>query len=157
MIVKTFLLLQFIYVASVLNPNEITYETINKIIGSFVNIGSTLTPWKRNWINQEILYGSKAKRWLNFIDASTFFKSLKISWIKRYALDRLDDHWADIIDEKMTLRGPKAVSCMISLHFPCIQGFFRVWLDFNTSFHFRPTKMHKVKILKTTEKQEKMN
>ena len=41
---------------------------------------------------------------LSFIDACTFFMSFKVSWIKRYATDRLDDHWADIIDEKLKMR-----------------------------------------------------
>ena len=54
---KTFLPPKFIYVASVLDPSDSTYEKINKIICSFVNTGSTLTRGKRNWINQEILYG----------------------------------------------------------------------------------------------------
>ena len=74
------------------------------MIRSFVNTGSTLTPGKENWIHQDILYGSKAKGGLNFIDAGNFFKSLKASWIKRYATDRLDDHWADIIDRELKLK-----------------------------------------------------
>ena len=43
--------------------------------------------------------------------------SLKVSWIKAYATDRLDDHGADIIDEKLKLResitltwGPEALT-----------------------------------------------
>ena len=94
-IVKTFLLPQLVHVTSVLDHNDNTYETINKMIWSFVNTGSTLTPRKGNWIHQDILYGLKGEAGLNSIDARNFFKSLKISWIKRYATDRLDDHWAD--------------------------------------------------------------
>ena len=37
--------------------------------------------------------------------------------------------------------GPEALMCMISRNYPCIEGFFKAWLDFKTSFHFRPTKM----------------
>ena len=36
---KTFLLPQFIYIASILDPNEINYENVNKMIRSFVNTG----------------------------------------------------------------------------------------------------------------------
>ena len=102
-IAKTFLLPQFIYVASVLDPNDSTYETINKMIRSFVNTGSTLTPSKGNWIYQDILLRSKLEEGLNFIDAWNFFKSLKISWIERYATGRPDDHRADIIDRGLKL------------------------------------------------------
>lgn len=103
-IAKTFLLPQFIYVASVLDPSEGIYDTINMFIRSFVNTGSTLTSGNGNGIKQNILYGSKAEGGMNFIDGRNFLKSLKISWIKRYATDRLDDHWADIIDERLKIK-----------------------------------------------------
>ena len=57
--------------------------------------------------------------------------SVKISWIKRYATDRLDDHWADIIDRKLKISrgrrrqiltwGTEALTCMINKNFPCIE------------------------------------
>ena len=102
-IAKTFLLPQFTYVASVLDPSPSTYDTINKMMRSFVNTGSTLPLGKGNWINQDILYASKSEGGFNFIHVRSFFMSLKISWIKRYATDRLDDHWADIIDRQVQL------------------------------------------------------
>ena len=93
---------------------------------------------------------------MNFIDTRTFFKSLKISWIKRYATERLHDHLANIIDRQLKLTkrtrvqilrwGPEALTCMISNNFPCIKGFSKAWLDFITSFHFRPTNRHKTSI-----------
>ena len=102
-IAKTFLLPQFTYVASVLDPNPNTYDVINKMLRNFVNTGSTIPLGKCNWINQDILYGSKSEGGFNFIDARSFFLSLKIYWIKRYATDRLDDHWADIIDRELKI------------------------------------------------------
>ena len=58
-IAKTFLLPQFTYAASVLDPSASTYDTINRMLRSFVNTGSTLILGKVNWINQEdILYDS---------------------------------------------------------------------------------------------------
>ena len=83
-IAKVFLLPQFVYIATVLDPSEGTYEQINRYIRNFVNTGSTLASGDRNWIHQDILYGSKAEGGFNFIDARNFFKSMKISWIKRY-------------------------------------------------------------------------
>ena len=94
---------QFTYVASVLDPSPNTYEAINKMLRSFVSTGSTIPQGKGNWINQDILYGPKSEGGFNFIHARSFFMSLKISWIKRYATDRLDDHWADIIDRELKI------------------------------------------------------
>ena len=151
-IAKTFLLPQFTYVASVMDPSPNTYEVINKMLRSFVNTGSTIPLGKGNWINQDILYAPKSEGGFNFIDARSFFLSLKISWIKRYATDRLDDHWADIIDRELKISrgrrrqiltwGTEALTCMISKNFPCIETFFKAWTDFKTSFHFRPAKTH---------------
>ena len=82
-IAKVFLLPQFVYIASVLDPDDKTYEQINRYIRTFVNTGSTLASGTRNWIHQDILYGPKSEGGFNFIDARYFFKSVKISWIKR--------------------------------------------------------------------------
>ena len=73
------------------------------MIRSFVNTGSTLAPGKRNWIHQDIIYGSKSEGGLNFINARNLFKSLKISLIQRYVTDRLDDYLADIINRELKL------------------------------------------------------
>ena len=76
-IAKTFLLPQFTYIASVLDPWTRTYDTINRMLRSCVNSGSTLTLGKGNWIHQDILYGSKSERGLNFIDAQIFFQVIE--------------------------------------------------------------------------------
>ena len=69
---------------------------------------------------------------------------MKISWIKRYATDRLDNHGADNVYRELKLRkrkraqiltwGHEALTCIISNKFPCIEGFFKEGLDFKTSF-----------------------
>ena len=88
----------------------------------------------RNWINQHILYIANAGGELNFIDARAFFLSFKMSWIRIYAYDKLDDHWSDIIDKNQGVRkrartqalicGPGALRPMINSDFPCMQGHF---------------------------------
>ena len=78
-IAKTFLSPQFTYVASVLDPSPSTYNTIIRMLRSFVNTGSTLPLGKGNWIKQDFLYASKSEGGFNFIDARSFFMSLKIS------------------------------------------------------------------------------
>ena len=98
------------------------------------------------------MYAPKSEGGFNFIDASSFFRSLKVSWIKRYATDGLDNHWADIIDRELEISkgrrmqiltwGTEALTCMINNKFPYIEGFFKAWVDFKTSYHFRPAKTH---------------
>ena len=91
---------QFTYIASVLDPANSTYDEINKIIGLFINTGTSKPCTQKNWIHKDILYGPKSEGGLNFIDARSFFLSLKISWVKRYASDALYDHWAKNSIEK---------------------------------------------------------
>ena len=69
MIAKTFLLPQFTYTTSVLDPSDKTYNTINRFIRNFVNTGTTKRSTKNNWIHQDILYGPKNEGGLSFIDA----------------------------------------------------------------------------------------
>ena len=38
--------------------------------------------------------------------------------------------------------GTEALTCLINKKFPCIEGFFKAWVDFKTSYHFRPAKTH---------------
>ena len=94
---------QFTYIASVLDPANSTYDEINRIIGCFINTGTSKPCTQKNWIHKDILYGPKSEGGLNFIDARSFFLSLKISWVKRYASDALDDHWADLIDLQLNV------------------------------------------------------
>ena len=35
-----------------------------------------------------------------------FFHGLKCSWVKRYAVDKVDDHWADMLDIHLKLTPP---------------------------------------------------
>ena len=73
---------QFTYIASVLDPANSTYDEINKIIGLFINTGTSKPCTQKNWIHKDILYGPKSEGGLNFIDNRSFFLSLKISWVK---------------------------------------------------------------------------
>ena len=73
---------QLTYIASVLDPANSTYDEINKIIGLFINTGTSKPCTQKNWIHKDILYGPKSEGGLNFIDARSFFLSLKISWVK---------------------------------------------------------------------------
>ena len=60
-------------------------------MGNYINTESTSSPVNSTWINQKILYGSKEKIGLNFINAWVFFLSLKVSRMKRYATDFINE------------------------------------------------------------------
>ena len=68
------------------------------------------------------------------IDIKEFVTSIKCSWIKRYTLSRLDDHWADMIDLRFNLTmdtrhtlleyGPERFNNIIKLNLPGISSLF---------------------------------
>ena len=60
-IAKTFMLPQFTYIASALDPSDSAYDVIDKVIGLFINTGTTNPCTKRNWIHKDILYGPKSE------------------------------------------------------------------------------------------------
>ena len=68
------------------------------------------------------------------IDIHEFVTSIKCSWIKRYTLGRLDDHWTDMLDiifnltmdTRLTLLtyGPERFNNIIKLNLPGISSLF---------------------------------
>ena len=137
-----------------LDPNDKTYETIDHFIWNFSNIGTTKPNTRKFRIHQDIQYGPKNEEGLNFIDAGSFFLSLKISWVKRYASDKLYDYSADIIDEKFGVEwstrnqvldwGTEAFTDIAKSSLPCIRSFFNAWLLFKTCFHNRSPDTHNI-------------
>ena len=108
------------------------------------------------WIHQDILYGPKNEGGLNFINARSFFLSLKISWVKRYAPDKFDDYWADIINERLGVEGStrnqvldwgtEALVDVAQSSLSCIKSCFNAWLLFKICFHDRPPLFQMAKI-----------
>ena len=41
------------------------------------------------------------------INIKDIFSGLKLSWIRRYALNKINDHWCDIIDKECGIEDPK--------------------------------------------------
>ena len=52
----------------------------------------------RHWISKELLYTPTCRGGFGIIRVHDFIKAIKCSWIKRYCVDKLNDHWADILD-----------------------------------------------------------
>ena len=61
-----------------------------------------------------------------------FFQALKCSWIKRYVVNAVDDHWGDLLDihlkltpdtrEDLLLWGSEKLNSIISKKIPCISS-----------------------------------
>ena len=57
-------------------------------------------------VKEEVLYGRKSEGGFGMIRVDDFFNGLKCSWIKRYCVDKIDDHWADLLDQQLKLTPP---------------------------------------------------
>merc|ERR1712055_226683 len=75
-------------------------EYIQSILDNFVLYNSFLNHGQKSryWINQDILYGNKNLGGFNAIRVSDFILSLKTSWMHRYAVAKVNDHWCDQLD-----------------------------------------------------------
>ena len=62
---------------------------------------------KTLWIDSETLCNDKKLGGFGCINIKDFFSGLKLGWIRRYALDKINDHWCDILD---TLCGIEDIS-----------------------------------------------
>ena len=82
-------------------------DTSNKIINDFQiqinNYVNDIKPNGRNWINNEQLYTPTEKGGLGMIRLNDFYDAIKVSWIRCYAIDMIDDHWAEMIDTHYAL------------------------------------------------------
>ena len=51
------------------------------------------------WISKSKIYQPINKGGLNCIELESFFKSIKLNWIKRYTSNEYNDYWTDLLDE----------------------------------------------------------
>ena len=73
-----------------------------------------------------------------------FTEAIRVSWIRRYAVECTDDHWADIIDQKLNLNintrneilkyGPERFNTIIKAKIPIISNLFQSYKLFKTHF-----------------------
>ena len=94
-IAKTCLVSQLTYISTVLSPTEKNLDNIQQNIYNFVQ-GISIE--KKNWINTNQMYAPTKQGGLGMVKLEDFTQAIKVSWIRRYAVQKTDDHWADIID-----------------------------------------------------------
>ena len=147
-IAKTKLVSQITYISTVLTPNSATIAEIQTLINNFVmGIEST----NKHWINKDIIYTHTSKGGFGMIRLESFIKAIKISWIKRYCVDRIDDNWADIIDNffqispdtrhKILSFGPERLNKIIKADIPVLSSFFSAYKIFTQNFPTDPSTM----------------
>ena len=103
-VAKSLLLSQYTYVATILDSNDKKLtDKMQAQIDFFVyhnKAGSKENPRFQRWIHDDIYQGGKAVGGFKMINIEDFFKSLRLSWIRRYAFGNeqpLDDHWCDLL------------------------------------------------------------
>ena len=92
---------------------------------------------KKHWISKDLLYTPTSQGGFGIIHLHNFTKAIKCSWVKRYCIDKLDDHWADILDtflkltpdtrHTITLFGPERFNAIINEHIPCLSNIFSAY------------------------------
>ena len=82
------------------------------------------------------------------IKIADFTNAIKVSWIKRYTVDKIDDNWADMIDNYLDLTpdtrhkihqyGPERFNNIIKEDIPVISSLFTAYKAFKQHFPTKP-------------------
>ena len=78
------------------------------------------------------------------IKLDDFTLAIKVAWIRRYAIQNTQDHWADILDKELGLTndtsteifkfGPERFIKIIKLQIPAISGIMAAYKIFKHNF-----------------------
>ena len=147
-IAKTKLVSQMTYVSTVLTPTTATIAELQTLINNFV---MGIENNKKHWINKDLIYTHTSKGGIGMIRLETFIKAIKVSWIKRYSIDIIDDNWADIIDNFFQITpdtrhtihhfGPERFNKIIKANIPVISSLFSAYKTFKHNFPTHPGTM----------------
>ena len=95
-----------------------------------------------------MIYTHTSQGGLGMIRIEDFIKAIKVLWIKRYSCDKLDDNWADIIDDFLKLTpatrhhihryGPERFNNIIKANIPVISSLFTAFKSFKHQFPTDP-------------------
>ena len=144
-IAKTKIISQVTYISTVLTPNSNTVNELQTLINNFV---MGISEKNKNWISKDLLYAPTSRGGFGMIRLEDFMKAIKVSWIKRYCIDKIDDHWADIIDDYYDLTpgtrknilefGPERFNKIIKEEIPVISNLFLAYKNFKHNFPTNP-------------------
>jgi hypothetical protein len=94
-IAKVKLISQITYISTVLDIDDKIMDEIQELINNFV-MGVKAN--SKHWISKDLLYEHTSKGGFGIIRLKDFCQAIKCSWVKRYCIDNIDDHWADKLD-----------------------------------------------------------
>ena len=107
-----------------------------------------IKPGGKHWMSKDYLYTPINKGGLGIIRLEDFTKAIKCSWVKRYCTDKLDDHWADLLDIyfKVTPNtrhtilhyGPEKFNKIINLNIPGLSSIFSAYKSLKNNFPTNP-------------------
>ena len=96
-IAKCTLISQLVYPLTILDCLQSNcISKLQDLVNSFIRNSS------RPWISSKMMMSHARKGGVGLFNIEQFVKAIKTSWIRRY-LQGLDDHWTDILDEKLNL------------------------------------------------------
>ena len=109
-IANTLLLSQYTYYCSALDAiSNDQIDKIEHIIYNFIQNNAepeesyiqtgTTTQKRKKWIPDEIMFAPKNHGGLGCIRIRDFLTGLRVSWIRRYSIEKYDDHWTDLLDQ----------------------------------------------------------
>ena len=87
------------------------------------------------------------------INLKNFISALKTSWIRRYVIDQLDDHWADLAKEnrdKILDYGPEKFDSIIKANLPGISSIFTAYKKVKNLFPTDPETMDNYRMCSIT-------
>ena len=141
-IAKVKLVSQLTYISTVLETNTTMLDEIQEIINNFV---MGIKSENKHWISKDLLYTPTSKGGFGLIHLHDFTKAIKCSWVKRYCIDKLDDHWADKLDSffnltpetrhNITKYGPERFNSLINnKQFPALNSIFAAYKELKQNF-----------------------
>ena len=107
-----------------------------------------IKPGGRHWISKALLYEPTKNGGFGLINLHHFTNAIKCSWIKRYCIDNLDDHWADLLDKHFNITpetrksiltyGPERFNKLIKLNIPGLSSIFAAYKAMKSNFPTQP-------------------
>ena len=140
-IVKTCLVSKLTYVSTVLSPTEKKLEDIQTTINNFIQY---IQINKKNWINTHQMHAPTNQGGMGMIKLEDFTQAIKVSWIRRYTIQKVVDHWADIIDKEFGINkedreqvleyGPEKFNEILKKKIPAISNLIQSYKLFKQHF-----------------------
>ena len=142
---KVKLVSQITYIATVLDTHNTLLDEIQELINNFV---MGIKAENKHWISKDLLYTPTSKGGFGLIRLNDFTKAIKCSWVKRYCIDKLDDHWADKLDTilnltpdtryQITQYGPERFNSIINQQIPALSSIFSAYKSLKQNFPTAP-------------------